>query len=546
MARTVKGTIVPHTSVIRKLGKRTRAMPYVVTELVDNSVDSWLDMPNQFKRGKSLTVQIDPSTHYFIVRDNAGGMTQDELFKAMRVAHSEKTDRIGSYGFGLKSAAMYIGNRFEIFTIHYSQPKKVLKFEFDAEAFEKRARGLKADDDMAKAWEAEISILSAQEVAEDGISFPDGHGTIIRIDNERYKSALKEGIKNRLRRTFAPMLEIDEAAPILRAKAKDVTPQYSKMRLHFDGEELEAAGIFYEAYMPRPKGAEVEDQKERTKGAQDKAALDPTRLGELVYIKETKLPSKRTYSARAGLADRFLGHSGDFGFDIIKRGRVIEFSVNGDEVGVPTQTRYGKVVGQLFLDEFPTDHQKISFLRDEVGDDWNLIGARVKQEIVKLLRLSAGLAEKSRGPSKPVDESLVKDTQASLQRASRTSEVKEALTKEERPQTRFKTETKKEKPLTVTQMMQTKSIIEFSNEGGREDLAKGRQKVEKNYPVVTCTVNTDHPFIKNVDQKQLGVLSKFLGADLLAELFVKNQSNVEDRLGEFLKIRAAIIRGFKE
>src|SRR4051812_40986722 len=112
-----KHQIPPNITLFGKLGARSRAFPMVVTELVDNSLDSWLEMPEKYKTSISLEVDItvtEGKDAWFTIEDNAGGMTEEELAKALTVAHSEKQANnklLGSFGFGLKSAAMYIGSQ---------------------------------------------------------------------------------------------------------------------------------------------------------------------------------------------------------------------------------------------------------------------------------------------------------------------------------------------------------------------------------------------------------------------------------------------------
>src|SRR5438874_1749130 len=136
-----KHQIPPDITLFGKLGARSRAFPMVVTELVDNSLDSWLQMPEKQKHGSNLEVNItgtEGKNAWFTIEDNAGGMTEEELAKALTVAHSEKKQNkklLGSFGFGLKSAAMYIGGKFYIYTCSYKEPKTVWFVEFNREEF---------------------------------------------------------------------------------------------------------------------------------------------------------------------------------------------------------------------------------------------------------------------------------------------------------------------------------------------------------------------------------------------------------------------------
>jgi hypothetical protein len=56
--KTTALDVTPDPTLFGKLGARSKALPNVVTELVDNSLDSWILMPDRLKKGKTLEVRI--------------------------------------------------------------------------------------------------------------------------------------------------------------------------------------------------------------------------------------------------------------------------------------------------------------------------------------------------------------------------------------------------------------------------------------------------------------------------------------------------------
>jgi hypothetical protein len=74
---------------------------------VDNSIDAALD-------GTKLRVAIHISKEQIIVADNATGMDEPGLTKAMTLAYSDKSGKLGEFGLGLKTACLSLGSGFQV------------------------------------------------------------------------------------------------------------------------------------------------------------------------------------------------------------------------------------------------------------------------------------------------------------------------------------------------------------------------------------------------------------------------------------------------
>jgi hypothetical protein len=97
---------------------------YALAEFVDNSVQSFLDRKTDLDAVDGhlarLTVTIEPGTAAggsIRVRDNAGGISTDRLDAAFQVATPPPdSSGLSVYGIGMKSAAAWFGDRFEVTT----------------------------------------------------------------------------------------------------------------------------------------------------------------------------------------------------------------------------------------------------------------------------------------------------------------------------------------------------------------------------------------------------------------------------------------------
>lgn len=543
--------ITPDISLFGKLGARSRAFPMVVTELIDNSLDSWRLMPASKKGSKELKIHIDAGTGkdaIFEIRDNAGGMTEHELARALKVAHSDKEGAeskklIGSFGFGLKSALMYIGPRFQIYSVSHTDPKTVWHVDFDRTRFEDK-----------KTWSIGIHKLSLSEAAYAEVNFPDKHGTIIRVTNEKYKSASKEGILNRIRSTFAPLLpNTGKVHPRLRPYLN----KFEKMEVWFNDDQVFGSGPFFEEYVP-PTPREIAERKAESpydigaikKGVQDFPAILPS--GAFVEIPRKKVDGKEFWGI-AGILDRGMAHNNHYGFDLVKNGRVIEKHVLDREnkyrrVGLMASNHNARIVGMLFFDDsdWKTDHQKTEFLKD--SDDWKVVAEHVGKTIKPLLSISSNFQnpnkahqteeqEKKGNELKPVLEALAKDAH----KAFRAPALKRALTSIDKSLSSDSSS----KPPTIsnTRIQSAKIQYKTSSLGANQNLVQVKNLNSKGAPLLETKVNVDHPLLKGIDTQQNKLVVSFLYFDSLARFICSERKGAT--LEDFFLIREALFHEIK-
>ena len=111
--------------IIRSYKRLSYTAWHAIAEFVDNSIQSYINNRGQLeplyaKSGHGLTVRITYSQTdggSLTITDSAMGMSQQELSDALRIGRTpEITSGLSEFGMGLKTAACWFGNRWEIKT----------------------------------------------------------------------------------------------------------------------------------------------------------------------------------------------------------------------------------------------------------------------------------------------------------------------------------------------------------------------------------------------------------------------------------------------
>lgn len=111
--------------IIRSYKRLSYTAWYALAEFIDNSIQSYLNNREQLdssysKTGRKLTIQITyqrSNGGLLTVRDNAMGMSQEELNDALRIGRPpEDTSGLSEFGMGLKTAACWFGNDWAVQT----------------------------------------------------------------------------------------------------------------------------------------------------------------------------------------------------------------------------------------------------------------------------------------------------------------------------------------------------------------------------------------------------------------------------------------------
>lgn len=100
-----------------KVGQTGYTVAEALAELVDNALDARL--PDQ-----KLLVKIHIDATRISIEDNGQGMTETEAMNAMRLGFSNKANKLGEFGMGLKAAATFLGKTFTIKTTALNNTEK--------------------------------------------------------------------------------------------------------------------------------------------------------------------------------------------------------------------------------------------------------------------------------------------------------------------------------------------------------------------------------------------------------------------------------------
>lgn len=172
--------ITPDRTLFPKLGYAGYSIPQAIAELVDNAIDAKVD-------GRKLLVAIHISNTSITVADNAAGMDEYAISKAMVLAHSEKRGQLGEFGLGLKTACLSLGERFSVRTTRAGDPREyVIVYDINDWI---RASG---------AWEIPLSWTLANE---------SDHYTIVEVTRlKKFYPNLHNYIRADLEKRFAPFI----------------------------------------------------------------------------------------------------------------------------------------------------------------------------------------------------------------------------------------------------------------------------------------------------------------------------------------------------
>lgn len=567
--KKIEVSIIPDPSLIGKLGRRAKNLPETVAEIIDNSLDAFWDLPVQLRKKSCLDILIDANSEIFSIQDNGKGMTAEELGNALVVGFTKKEGKkssIGSHGFGLKSASMNLADELTIYTMHYLDPKTVHVIKFNKTAFEARAKKIKAEEkDEYKAirdiWKLEVQSVSPSEVAEVA-HFREKRGTKVVLNhNGKYKPGSREGIQNRLRKIFGPLLEKENGTQ----KTKSSFQYDFEMKIQWRSkstktESLTASGPFYtprldEHNLPFKKGSFPYQ-----KGTQSNEAAVLEFIEKDTYVDiPLKIINGKAIYGRAAILDRSQYHDGKFGFDLLKNGRVIEFNVletkagknyDGKETSFLSRTAdKGRIVGQLVMDDWDTDHQKTQFIRE--ADSWNEVAEHVNQHIKVLFKRSEILQNagrdkenrdkrKSNEPLHDFANTFTEKIRSSVGQAFRNAKVKQNLE-----------QIIKKIDLPSNTKLDKKSIenlipdLRFEHLGSKAPLRKYKIISEGNKKVLRISLNVDHEILKGCEVSHWNLLSQFVQIDCLAEVAIRESIGGKD-LELFIKHRDMILDSFKK
>lgn len=317
-------SIVPHPSLLPKMGQVGYAIEDAIAELVDNSIDAKIDEVLEVSvnlGGAGLVGGVE----YIEVVDHGAGMTEQQAHDALVLGKSNKSDQqIGKFGMGMKTACTYLGERFQIETAT-AEDEEATVIVYDEAEFIKRGE-----------W-----VLQSYRRPK---SIP--HGTRIRIDQ------LKVKLKGHGRGATKGNKPTDRTRNTI-ARQHRIALTNGWVRIKVDGEYLQA-------HQPE---------------------FDPQ--FQLVRTEINELLSDGGPRVRGivGVAKELKGKGEDYGFDLVRQGRVVK---EHEKVGFNPHPMRRNIYGLIHLDEFPVNNNKMDFRRDT--DVWEKFELRMKEIIAPIER----------------------------------------------------------------------------------------------------------------------------------------------------------------
>ena len=114
---TYKIDITPDKSLYQKMGEGGHNFYECNAEFIDNSIDAMTPKQKDGKEQLRIDIVINAKKKFYSITDNGVGMDKKTAMLAATLGKSLKTQKdLGSFGFGLKSGAMSIGDNFIVKT----------------------------------------------------------------------------------------------------------------------------------------------------------------------------------------------------------------------------------------------------------------------------------------------------------------------------------------------------------------------------------------------------------------------------------------------
>lgn len=194
--------ITPDPSLLEDIGIGSFSTADAISELVANSVDARIitDEASGTSESVHVTIRLDPDR--IAIVDDARGMSEEELARALRLAAKRPAEtspwgRKSEYGLGLKTACASLGRQWSIYT-RPTEDGVEFRSDIDLRAWQARA------GEKEPKWSVEIFGGKPDPKGPLGNS---PHGTAIVISNLREADPLPGPVSRRLATAYKPHIE---------------------------------------------------------------------------------------------------------------------------------------------------------------------------------------------------------------------------------------------------------------------------------------------------------------------------------------------------
>ncbi len=364
--------ITPSPRVLRMLGQIEFKPWQCLAELIDNSIDSFLEgrrkamiLQPEIEISLPTSNQLKAGIGRIRLRDNGVGMKPETLQLAVKAGYSGNTpiDKLGLFGMGFNIATARLGRRTEIWTISPDEPVWT-GVAIDFEELEKSG-----------------CFLAPKLTKPRGLDEQQTHGTeivISKLDENRVRALTigrgKSTIMQKLGRIYSPLIQninLDIKIDGEQIKATPHCAWSETRRVETSIGPIAAKLYINEELGPRPYCT--------TCWVWLNEGEDTCPVCGLHDFVETR---QREVKGWIGI-QRFFDTS-HYGIDLIRNGRVIEeldknlfYWENPDtgdrEKEYPIDTIHwgGRIIGELEIDFVGISHQKDAF--DKNDPQWQLV-----------------------------------------------------------------------------------------------------------------------------------------------------------------------------
>ncbi len=369
--------ITPSPRVLRMLGQIEFKPWQCLAELIDNSIDSFLEgrrnamiLQPEIEISLPTSNQLKAGLGKISLRDNGVGMKPEILQLAVKAGYSGNTpiDKLGLFGMGFNIATARLGRRTEVWTISPDEPMWT-GVAIDFEELEKSG-----------------SFLAPKLTKPRGLGEQQAHGTeiiISKLDANRVRTLTvgrgKSTAMQKLGRIYSPLIQNINLDIKIDGEQIKATPHciWSETRRVETSIGPIAAKLYINEMLgPRPYCT--------TCWVWLKEGEETCPICGLKNAVETR---QREVKGWIGI-QRFFDTS-HYGMDLIRNGRVIEeldknlFYWENPDIGdrekeYPIDTIHwgGRIVGELEIDFVGISHQKDAF--DKNDPQWQLVVKAVR------------------------------------------------------------------------------------------------------------------------------------------------------------------------
>lgn len=214
-----------------------------------------------------------------------------------------------------------------------------------------------------------------------------------------------------------------------------------------------------------------------------------------------------------GLLPKVQSHSGRYGFTLVRNNRVVE---EYRQVGVRKSNSESKVVGELFLDNWDVDFTKAKIPEDLPA--YQLLDEKLRKEIEPELRVNKREANPGKFKSNSEDSTTGVDLKKILDVMPRSLGSTLALltqTGELQRKPGAKTQKRYEEDITQLLMQHEIGSCEYRAMGSQHPLFHARR--DDVTGIWTVSINSDRPFVKQLNNEAKKCLALLLAAQLIGE-----------------------------